>query len=509
MRFRELVQFYTQRWPSIVLIVTFLVFISSSLGQAQAKSIVWSDPIKLSSDEEILYPSVAVDPHGGVHVFWAQGAEPGVPPDAIVAVHWDGTSWSTPNDILAAPLGSGLIYDMPRVVSSQDGRLYLVWVSAGTVYFSWAWAAMSANTQAWSAPTEAAKLNLAHLPQVAVDNLGTIHLVVTDRKPGGSVIYVQSTDNGLTWTQPLEISVMDSLSAATPDHPQLVIDNMGILHVFWAANYPPEYLGREIYHVRSVDGGISWSLPTQLSFSDTHEDWDAIPVVTVDAQDRLHLVWVCGNVSRCYRWSQDHGATWSDTQQLFAPLLGSAGWDAMAADPYGSVYWVGALRYPTAVYAASYQQESWEEPPLPVITGPEWGGLSEAHRPQLAIGLGNKLNLVMVEGDAGPVYYMVGTTSGAATEPQPLPLPTPTESAMVGSILTVGTDDSTNTGATSPMISAALSQGNQAVPPTYSSAYPISSPAKTPFNSTAVSAVVVTLMIAAVVITVLQRKGSW
>jgi hypothetical protein len=176
--------------------------------------------------------------------------------------------------------------------------------------------------------------------------------------------------------------------------------------------------------VRSSDGGTSWSLPTRLSFSDNQEDWDAVPVAAVDKDDHLHLLWVCENANRCYRTSQDGGVTWNDADRLYSPLLGSAGWDAMAADPFGSVYWVGALRYPMALYATSYDGARWHEPPVPAISGSESDGLSEAHRPQMAVGLGNKLHVTMVERDAGPVYYMLGTTANTATSALPLPTPT-------------------------------------------------------------------------------------
>lgn len=481
--------------------MSWFTLCSSVPVYAQVTTVTWADPVKLSSDEEIFSAAVAADPYGGVHVFWAQDSTSGGSPDMIMVSKWDGSSWSLPNDVFAAPEGSGLIYDTPRATSDKSGHIYLVWSAGGTVYFSTAPAGMTTNAQAWTKPVAVLNVNLALSPQIVVDSSGTIHVVAADRTPGANILYVQSTDSGMAWTDAVPVSLIEPSAKRVPDGPQLLVDHEGILHVFWTEAYPPEYLGREIYHARSLDGGVTWSLPVRLSFTETQDDWDTTPIAAVDSMDELHLTWVCGKVNRCYRWSQDHGATWSEAQMVFFPLLGSGGWDAMTTDDYGAVYWLGTMREPAAVYSAVFSEDHWQQPPQPAISAERWGPLGEAHRPNAVVGLGNQLHAVVVEGDAGPVWYLSGVTTGAAVAPLTMPTAAPIKSTTAP----ITASETVSNFLVVPAGSA-LDRSNTRGPAPNS--YPKEPPAAAPLDPTFISGVAVLLTVAAVFVVVLRRRTA-
>ncbi|NLG50713.1 MAG: hypothetical protein GX552_11430 [Chloroflexi bacterium] len=121
--------------------------------------------------------------------------------------------------------------------------------------------------------------------------------------------------------------------------------------------------------------------------------------------------------------SDDGGRSWSAAEPIFGNLLGVSGWDTMASDPYGSVFWVGTLRYPQAVYASVLRDGTWREPPRPLITQAFHLGLAGAHFPHLVVSRGNQLHLVLVEGDGGPLWYLHGQSDLPKDATQPTPWP--------------------------------------------------------------------------------------
>jgi len=79
----------------------------------------------------------------------------------------------------------------------------------------------------------------------------------------------------------------------------------------------------------------------------------------------------------------------------------------------------------------------WRDPPGLLVSEGQSPGLASAHFPQLALSEGNQLHLILVEANAGPLWYIHGLTpysrveTDAADRPtaEPTPWATATDTA--------------------------------------------------------------------------------
>jgi hypothetical protein len=411
-----------------VLIVTAAARVYIPPTQAQSDKVTWSPPVKLSDDTaNVPHPAVAADPWGGVHVFWSQDAYGDQETANLIFYrHWDGKSWSEPLDVMAGP--DWIQYDFLYATCDATGTIHLIWAGSDGLHYSSVPALNAGNVRSWQPPQVLVEANAMGQSRLVVDQKGTLHVVYSMRRAGTNVMYLHSQDRGLTWSEPVEVTELPAGSPQIPDAVRLEIDSHDGLHLVWTENHPPGYVGRYVFYTRSTDGGMAWTQPMDLSDPSSTDDWDAVINIAVDTWDQLHVIWACGagSPSRCYRYSKDGGDSWSGIQHLFGELVGLGGWDAMGADPYGNLYWIGILRYPTALYYSRYANTQWIDPPITIISEQESQGLATAHYPQIAIGQGNQLHVLMIEGDQGAVWYLNGQTSWPGVPATLTPTPTPT-----------------------------------------------------------------------------------
>jgi hypothetical protein len=224
-----------------------------------------------------------------------------------------------------------------------------------------------------------------------------------------NVVYLHSRDGGLSWSLPIPVSEIVPTDPQVPSEVRAALDSQGRLHVVWAENLPPAYIGRRVFYARKSPDGINWTRPIELSDWSSVDDWDTKANIAVDSRDRIHVVWVCGvQAGRCHRSSEDGGESWSGIERVFGKLIGISGKDAMASGPDGTVHWVGALRYPSAYYYSSFVDTGWQNPPQPFIDADSYPVLLRGHHPELAVGPDMQFHLVMNQADSGPVWYIGG-----------------------------------------------------------------------------------------------------
>ena len=159
---------------------------------------------------------------------------------------------------------------------------------------------------------------LVSAPRLASSN-SKLHLVWQGNTPGdpnGEIFYRQSADNGVTWqavvnlsNAPARIDIRPSITASG--------DN-----VFVAWNGNPDQA--DVFYVRSIDNGLTWSSPALLSPADNQ--FSRSPSVTFDGLQRLHVSWYDGMPGATsagigkvvHRMSCDAGATWTPIQEVTA-----------------------------------------------------------------------------------------------------------------------------------------------------------------------------------------------
>ena len=101
--------------------------------------------------------------------------------------------------------------------------------------------------------------------------------------------------------------------SANDRHPSVVYQNTtGNLWVVWASNRAGNY---DIWHKTSSDGGVNWSLETQLTNDSNRDDH---PSIMQAADGSVWVVWtrLTNQYDLYYKISSDGGVNWSEEKQL-------------------------------------------------------------------------------------------------------------------------------------------------------------------------------------------------
>nr|MCH9657354.1 glycoside hydrolase [archaeon] len=148
------------------------------------------------------------------------------------------------------------------------------------------------------------------IPSIATD--GTNILVTwahSDTPSNSDIFFSKSTDGGITWSTPQNISNTGIVSS----RPSIATDGTNIL-VTWAHSDTPSG-NFEILFSKSTDGGITWSTPQNISNTGGGSEFSSI---ATDGTNIL-VTWrhaASGNVEILFSKSTDGGITWSTPQNI-------------------------------------------------------------------------------------------------------------------------------------------------------------------------------------------------
>lgn len=177
----------------------------------------------------------------------------------------------------------------------------------------------------------------ARRTRIGMDSQNNISVVWDDESNNGviDVVYTRSTDHGATWSQKVGVSNSGFESV----YPDLAIGTSADINVVWE-----EHLGgnSEIYFSRSVDNGVSWSNPVNISKT---SDNSTLPAVTVDKLGHIYVAWVesiyfrtkAGYSSFIYfSHSTDGGISWIQPLELTETVCEKG--PAIATDPSNNIF---------------------------------------------------------------------------------------------------------------------------------------------------------------------------
>ncbi len=436
----------TDLWRWIALgVAVFCVVVASRLlgwgilrpvrGQTQT-GFGWSQPLMLYDGMVWSAGSTLVaDRYGAAHLVWTLSDG-----QTYYYSRWDGTGWTVPIDILAAP--DDVELGLPVLVATTDGRLHLFW-GQDYVMHSWAWSKDAANSaRTWSNPETVVIPNGLAQGRIDAkeDHFGALHLVYAIR-PGG-VYYVRSEDAGLHWSEPAAVSRSTSNTIASA--PRLDVGLDGRIHVVWdewPSDGDPARLS-EVHYAYSTDGGEDWSNPQQLGGL---ADRGGNVLATEDGT--VYLAWQAGtgssHVGRFVQRSTDGGNTW-EAPVNFSQIMGQSGYPCMALDSQGTLH----------IVTGDGEYASWEgrsiSTPLDLRPLPE-----QTENARLTIVNGNQLLVVIGPFWSPGLYYTVMQLPLPA-RPTAVP-PTPGATAVTPS-LAVPIEGASAT--PDPTVRAALQNGS-------------------------------------------------
>ncbi len=176
-------------------------------------------------------------------------------------------------------LGPGLNgSNRPHIVGTDNGPggndLHVVWQddrdAESSIYYR--------RVESYGVGTQPCELRLstlpttpqhhAMLPRIATDGVSELYVTYRsfravdgngklDRKD--RIMFVRSVDNGVSWSQPLELSVADHAI-----NPELCTDGQGNVYVVWTQELRPHPFG-DVYLAASSDSGASFTAPKRVN----------------------------------------------------------------------------------------------------------------------------------------------------------------------------------------------------------------------------------------------------
>lgn len=304
----------------------------------------------------------------------------------------------------------------PRVVVDAGGNVHIVWVG-GRGYYASAPAFAADSARAWSSPVPLSAGSVIGI-DIAAGPDGVLHVVYAE--VGSNLFYVRSVDGGRTWSDGINVSTLNSSYEAT-HWPRLVVSDTGVIHVVWTnvklpGGWPP--LG--VYYARSQDGGETWSAPKLMD----EGGYDQIAVTTAP-DGRVYLAWngMAGSADspsvggRYFTWSADEGDTWG-AQATITPGGFTSGNPEMAVDSAGTLHLISSV---SGVDYTAWDGQRWSD--LLNLTQPLAGNVGNTERPVLVSGEGNRLHVLFAD-SKGKIWYTTRQTAAPYVAPVPLAAPT-------------------------------------------------------------------------------------
>jgi hypothetical protein len=298
-------------WSALGLGSVLLGVVSSPAVAATGS---WSTPVDLSAaGGNAQGPQISVDAAGNAIAVWQRGD--GSNDTVQTSSSTDGgVTWSTAEDLSAA----GVIAQNPQISVDSTGTAIAVWNgwNAGTDVVQSASSTDGGLT--WTIPEDIYSAGgTAFNPQISVDAAGTAYAVWYRWNGSNDIVQsATSTDGGLTWTAPEDLST----AGGTAVGPQISVDAAGTAVAVWRRNIGSNFI---VQSRSSSNGGATWSTPTEDLSADISDAYG--PQISAYGAGSAIAVWEGGGTIQS-AWSGDGGVSWSIPEDLSAA-------DGYAEDP--------------------------------------------------------------------------------------------------------------------------------------------------------------------------------
>ncbi len=258
-----------------------------------------------------------------------------------VFVVWQGKATGKYQIIFAKSTDGGATFSTPVNISnnSGDSSFPKIAVSGNNLYVTWAFTVTNKDydilfTQSTDGgATFGTPVNLSNtvgdtgLPQMALSG-NDVYVTWENNAPGNFDVFVaRSTDNGKTFTIPVNVSNNPKPSGA----PQIVASGNNV-YVVWMDNTPGNY---DIFVAKSTNNGSTFGPPVNVS---NNAGDSGYPQMTV-FENNLYVVWTDtisnNNYDVLFAKSTDGGATFS-TPVNISKNVGSSGWAQITVK--GNIY---------------------------------------------------------------------------------------------------------------------------------------------------------------------------
>lgn len=413
------------RWPlAPCLIQLAALFLAFSPAAAQGTVSEWSRPIDItqpSSSTLSAFGIVLCDGYQNVHLFWADLSEE----DAAIYYRNDVRDvWSIPLDVLVMP--GSVVAELAGDIAQDSDVVHLVWMNQyydADLYYAYAPLYAADQPRAWSKP-QLMSNNVSNAA-IKVSPTGVINLlygVSDDNGRSVTVYYVQSSDGGLSWSDPLAI-YNESFVLPTTAWVKADVDTAGGIHVGVAIRSQEYGVYSEVGYLYSGDTGLTWSPYKKID--DTGTTFQGVNVIAPYAfgPSEIHLTW--HDPRRLHLWSTDGGKTWNGPTEIVSLGAAFGGPNEIVQDSAGGLHALTAVA--EGVFSSEWTGTQWDAPQR--IDDRR----IDPHRQDMEVCQGNRLHVVYYDriGD-NRVWYSTREVDAPHIPRQDVPDPTPEPTAAVG-----------------------------------------------------------------------------
>ena len=151
------------------------------------------------------------------------------------------------------------------------------------------------------------------MPDIAVDDNGTVHVLWINNDNNKNLFYANSTDHGNTFSTPIQINTVSGHVSDIMYSGPKIAEFGGILHAIWADSRHG-YDETNIYYSQSTDGGTTWT--EEAPIGDV-SSFNLYPEITTSEAGKIHVIYFQYN-RRFLSFEHIYHIASSDTGQTFS-----------------------------------------------------------------------------------------------------------------------------------------------------------------------------------------------
>lgn len=301
---------------------------------------IWGDPISITSADQKIKSLLSVaDLDNHIHDLWIQNPPKGS--GALIQyARWDGTKWTDPSTIISGsklnPSQPILNLDSQGIL-----LLAWVDSTSGDMYFTWANSDYASSASEWQTPIYIPSASTTNSsPDILTDSSDRMiiaYAVPINEERG--IYIIESDDLGTTWSKPYRVFDASALNWHMVDRPHIAATGDGRLHILFEryALWGDERNSIGLYYIQSSDGGITWSQPEAVS--EQPVQWSEL---ISDGESNLHRLWQeqrDSTLVSLHQFSSDGGTTWSAPTTLTS-LTDITVVNSISKDQSGNLYFL-------------------------------------------------------------------------------------------------------------------------------------------------------------------------
>ncbi|MHA1219824.1 MAG: hypothetical protein ACTSO5_14260 [Candidatus Heimdallarchaeaceae archaeon] len=332
---------------------------------ASTSSWATTEVVSTESTSDSVFPSLAVDSAGNVHIAWYDysiyGGSGG--DNDIFYKRWNASSssWTT-TEVVSTESTAGS--EEPSLAVDSAGNVHIAW-SDETAYagaggdwdiFYKRW---DASTSSWTTTeivsTESTAVSA--FPSLAVDSAGNVHIAWWDQTDyagnggEGDIFYKRWEVSTSTWTT---TEVVSTESTDTSTNPSLAT-YAGNVHIAWydGTAYAGSGLDMDIFYKRWDVSTSFWTTTEVISTESTgHSNY---PSLATDFAGKVHITWMdLTNYSSAgtdidifYKHWDSSSSTWTTTEVVSTESTSGSWYPSLAVDSADNVHvaWHDSTNY--------------------------------------------------------------------------------------------------------------------------------------------------------------------